>query len=72
MGLTKFSSVRHDEISKRAYELFKQRGGTNGHDCDDWFQTERELKSKVSHTAAMLIKMQPYTFFAMRHFPYIT
>src|SRR5687768_3236932 len=35
---------RHDEIARRAYELFEQRGGEHGHDWDDWFQAERELR----------------------------
>jgi hypothetical protein len=32
-----------EAIAKRAYELFLERGGENGHDLDDWLQAEREL-----------------------------
>ena len=33
----------HDEIARRAYELYRQRGGSDGRDWDDWLQAEREL-----------------------------
>jgi hypothetical protein len=32
------------EIERRAYEIFLERGGTDGHDEDDWFQAEAELR----------------------------
>jgi len=32
-----------DEVRKRAFELFQQRGATPGWDLDDWFHAEREL-----------------------------
>jgi hypothetical protein len=54
-AIGEFSDVRHDEIAKRAYELFQKRGCTHGHDCDDWFQAERELQAPATHTAAILI-----------------
>jgi HSP20 family molecular chaperone IbpA len=36
------------EIARRAYELFKARGGEHGHDWDDWFRAESELLCPVS------------------------
>ena len=33
----------HDEIARRAYLLFEERGGEPGHEWEDWFQAEREL-----------------------------
>ena len=33
----------HDEISRRAHEIFEARGRHHGHDVDDWLQAEREL-----------------------------
>jgi hypothetical protein len=33
----------HDEIAARAYELYLEHGGDDGHDLDDWLQAEREL-----------------------------
>ena len=32
-----------DEIARRAYELFLQRGSVPGHETDDWLQAEAEL-----------------------------
>jgi hypothetical protein len=32
-----------DDIARRAYDLYQQRGGTNGSDLDDWLQAERDL-----------------------------
>jgi len=32
------------QIRKRAYELYEQRGRTDGHELDDWLQAECEIK----------------------------
>jgi DUF2934 family protein len=32
-----------EEIRKRAYEIYLQRGCAHGHGLDDWFNAEREL-----------------------------
>lgn len=32
-------------IALRAYELYLQRGGINGHEVEDWLQAEREIVS---------------------------
>ena len=37
-----------DEISRRAYEIFVQRGRPNGQDLEHWLQAEAELKSASS------------------------
>ena len=31
-------------VRQRAYERFQMRGGEPGHDQEDWFEAERELK----------------------------
>lgn len=38
-------SVRptEEQIRKRAFEIYLQRGCQNGHDRDDWLQAEYEL-----------------------------
>lgn len=33
----------HEQIAKRAFEIFLARGGSHGHDRDDWLQAEYEL-----------------------------
>ena len=32
-----------EQIAARAYQLYLERGRTNGHDVDDWLQAEYEL-----------------------------
>jgi len=34
----------HDEIARRAYELFEERGREPGHEWEDWFRAEREYE----------------------------
>jgi hypothetical protein len=41
--------VMHEEIEKRAYEIYLRRGGENGRDLDDWFAAEQELAQERSH-----------------------
>jgi hypothetical protein len=40
-------------IRQRAYELYKERGSTPGHENEDWFRAEQEVKarSERQHTA---------------------
>ena len=37
----------HEELARRAYELFLARGGEAGHDVDDWLQAEHELDGRA-------------------------
>jgi outer membrane protein TolC len=32
-----------EDIARRAYEIYRARGGDDGRDMDDWLQAEREL-----------------------------
>ena len=32
-----------DEIRRRAYEIYEERGGEHGHDLDDWVRAEAEV-----------------------------
>jgi len=36
------------EIRRRAYEIYLERGEQHGRDMDDWLQAERELERGVS------------------------
>jgi Protein of unknown function (DUF2934) len=47
-----FGDVPQTEIARRAYELYEQRGGADGHDIDDWLLAERELRLAGRSTAA--------------------
>ena len=33
----------HDEIARRAFVIYEQRGSANGSDLDDWLEAERQL-----------------------------
>ncbi len=39
----------HDEIARRAYQLYEARGGDHARDWEDWFQAEQELRWLVLH-----------------------
>jgi hypothetical protein len=39
--------LTHDDIARRAFELYRDRGGEHGHDFDDWIEAERELRDAV-------------------------
>ena len=40
----------HEEISRRAYELYLERGGNGGNPLHDWTQAEQELIAKRGKT----------------------
>jgi len=37
---------KREEIEMRAYQIYVERGGTDGHDVDDWLQAEREHEER--------------------------
>ncbi len=37
-----------DEIARRAYERYEQRGREQGLDVDDWLSAERDLRDRTS------------------------
>ncbi len=41
-----------DQIRRRAYELYEQRGMEDGHDVEDWLRAEEEVAQKRSRFAA--------------------
>jgi hypothetical protein len=45
-----------EEIEARAYQIYTERGGADGHDMDDWLQAERELFAKYQRTERMAKK----------------
>ena len=38
------NSARDEEIRRRAYEIYLERGEQPGRDLEDWLQAERELE----------------------------
>jgi hypothetical protein len=39
------------EIRVRAYEIYAQRGYTNGREAEDWFEAEREVLARHGNSA---------------------
>jgi Protein of unknown function (DUF2934) len=37
------------QIRERAYELYEERGCTPGHESEDWFRAEREVRARHNH-----------------------
>jgi hypothetical protein len=46
------SSELEQQIRRRAYELYEQRGRDGGHDLEDWFQAESEVTQKEAKAVA--------------------
>lgn len=41
------NAALEENIRRRAYEIYFERGEQSGSELDDWFQAERELEGKV-------------------------
>lgn len=44
--------LQQERIRRRAYELYEQRGGEQGHDLDDWLRAESEFAQHQVKSAA--------------------
>jgi hypothetical protein len=42
----------HDEIERRAHEIWLEQGAEPGHELDHWLQAEQELAGKPRRRAA--------------------
>jgi DUF2934 family protein len=42
--------TREENIRRRAYEIYLDRGGEPGHDLADWLQAERDLTADQAKT----------------------
>ena len=42
--ISRGNSAREEEIRRRAYEIYLERGEQPGGELDDWLQAERELE----------------------------
>jgi hypothetical protein len=40
----------HDQIRRRAYEIYLERGSLPGRELDDWLRAERELRKVALFT----------------------
>jgi len=46
------TATLEEEIRRRAYELYEQRAGSPGNECDDWLHAEREVLARYNHQGA--------------------
>ncbi len=46
LAVMKSASELQDQIRRRAYELYEQRGSNDGQEVSDWLQAESELAPK--------------------------
>jgi hypothetical protein len=50
----------YEQIQRRAYELYEQRGRQDGHQLEDWFQAEQDLRSaSVAAPADVRVEVAP-------------
>ncbi len=47
-------AVEHDMISRRAREIFFERGSKHGQDLDNWLKAEAEVKQTLAETEEAL------------------
>jgi DUF2934 family protein len=43
-GASPAAPPAYDDIARRAYELYQQRGAADGQEVDDWLRAEAELR----------------------------
>ena len=53
------TNFRREEIERRAYELYEQRGRKDGRDWDDWLQAEREMNPTEIQSEVETIAPEP-------------
>jgi hypothetical protein len=47
-------ALNHDEIRRRAYEIYAEDGGLPGQELEDWLQAEREIESAAHFMRATI------------------
>lgn len=52
-------TIQHEEIAKRAYEIYLRNGAQPGRDQENWLQAEAELRSELQQQIAAIAKTVP-------------
>jgi hypothetical protein len=52
-------ATNHDEIRRRAYEIYLERGGLPGQQLEDWLQAEREIQGAAFFMRPTIEKHRP-------------
>jgi hypothetical protein len=42
----------YEQVARKAYELYQERGEEPGHEVDDWLTAERLVKEELLHDPA--------------------
>jgi hypothetical protein len=51
----------YDEIARRAYQLYEERGGEHGRDQEDWLQAERDVRQSLQDAVGRFLTAEsPY------------
>ena len=53
-ALPESNETLNEQIARKAYELYEQRGGDHGHDLDDWLVAERLVQETTGADAPPL------------------
>jgi hypothetical protein len=51
-SITDIPGHSHEEIARRAYQLWEERGKPHGSHEEDWYRAEHELRHQSEATAA--------------------
>jgi hypothetical protein len=62
VAMIESKEVSKENIARRAYELYTQRGCEPGKDVDDWVSAEKELGAEPSITPAKARAAHPGQF----------
>jgi hypothetical protein len=46
LAVMKSAPDLHEQIRRRAYQLYEERGRTEGHELGDWLQAESEMAQR--------------------------
>ena len=52
LAVMKSTPEVQEQIRRRAYELYEERGRYDGHDVEDWLQAESEMTKQKAKTVA--------------------
>ncbi len=53
------NTIQHEEIAKRAYEIYLGNGAQPGRDQENWLQAEAELHGELQQQVSAIAKTVP-------------
>lgn len=53
------STPTNEQIGARAYEIYLERGGENGHDVEHWLAAEQELNHRHQEIETIFAQEKP-------------